>query len=50
MFESLQHLFAGFGIATTVANLLYCLLGAVAGTLVGILRGWDRSRDCPLIR
>jgi len=39
MFESLQHLFAGFGIATTVANLLYCLLGAVAGTLVGILPG-----------
>ena len=39
MVESLQHLFAGFAIATTVANLLYCLLGAVAGTLVGILPG-----------
>lgn len=39
MFESIQHLFAGFGIATTMANLLYCLLGAVAGTLVGILPG-----------
>jgi putative tricarboxylic transport membrane protein len=39
MIESIQHLFAGFGIATTVANLLYCLLGAVAGTLVGILPG-----------
>ncbi len=39
MVESLQHLFTGFGIAATVANLLYCLLGAVAGTLVGILPG-----------
>jgi len=37
--ESLQHLISGFGIATTVANLLYCLLGAIAGTLVGILPG-----------
>ena len=35
----MQHLISGFGIATTVANLLYCLLGAVAGTLVGILPG-----------
>jgi len=39
MIESIQHLFAGFGIAATAANLLYCLLGAVAGTLVGILPG-----------
>jgi putative tricarboxylic transport membrane protein len=39
MIESIQHLFAGFGIATTAANLFYCLLGAVAGTLVGILPG-----------
>jgi putative tricarboxylic transport membrane protein len=39
MVESIQHLFAGFGIAATATNLLYCLLGAVAGTLVGILPG-----------
>jgi len=39
MVESVQHLLSGFGIATTVANLLYCLLGAIAGTLVGILPG-----------
>jgi putative tricarboxylic transport membrane protein len=39
MLESIQHLFAGFGIATTAANLFYCLLGAIAGTLVGILPG-----------
>jgi putative tricarboxylic transport membrane protein len=37
--ESFQHLISGFGIATTAANLFYCLLGAVAGTLVGILPG-----------
>jgi putative tricarboxylic transport membrane protein len=39
VFESINHLFTGFGIATTAMNLLYCLLGAVAGTLVGILPG-----------
>ena len=39
MVESIQHLFGGFGIAATATNLLYCLLGAVAGTLVGILPG-----------
>ena len=39
MVESIQHLFSGFGIAATATNLLYCLLGAVAGTLVGILPG-----------
>ncbi|MFB3817295.1 MAG: tripartite tricarboxylate transporter permease [Candidatus Methylomirabilales bacterium] len=37
--SSLQHLFVGFGIATTVENLLYCLAGAVIGTLVGVLPG-----------
>jgi len=36
---SLQHLLAGFGIATTAENLLYCLAGAVIGTLVGVLPG-----------
>ena len=39
MVESIQQLITGFGIAATVTNLLYCLLGAVAGTLVGILPG-----------
>jgi putative tricarboxylic transport membrane protein len=37
--SSLQHLVAGFGVATTGENLLYCLAGAVIGTLVGILPG-----------
>jgi putative tricarboxylic transport membrane protein len=39
MFESVQHLITGFGIATTVDNLFYCFLGAVVGTLVGVLPG-----------
>ncbi|MBE0557534.1 MAG: tripartite tricarboxylate transporter permease [Proteobacteria bacterium] len=39
MVESIQQLLAGFGIAATLTNLLYCLLGAVAGTMVGILPG-----------
>jgi putative tricarboxylic transport membrane protein len=36
---SLHHLLAGFGVATTMQNLFYCLAGAIVGTLVGILPG-----------
>ncbi|MBN2033234.1 MAG: tripartite tricarboxylate transporter permease, partial [Deltaproteobacteria bacterium] len=39
MFESLQHLVNGFGVATTIQNLLYCLIGATVGTLIGVLPG-----------
>ncbi len=39
MFESLQHLITGFGIAMTIQNLFYCLVGAVVGTLIGVLPG-----------
>ncbi|MEW6264612.1 MAG: tripartite tricarboxylate transporter permease [Thermodesulfobacteriota bacterium] len=39
MFESLHHLVNGFGVATTIPNLLYCLSGAIIGTLVGVLPG-----------
>ncbi len=39
MFESLQHLASGFGIATTLQNLFYCLTGAIVGTLIGVLPG-----------
>jgi len=39
MFESLQHLVNGFGIAATVQNLLYCLLGCIVGTVIGVLPG-----------
>ncbi len=39
MFESLQHLINGFGIAATIQNLSYCLIGAIVGTLIGVLPG-----------
>ncbi|MDI6726098.1 MAG: tripartite tricarboxylate transporter permease [Smithellaceae bacterium] len=39
MFESLQHLLNGFGIATTLHNLFYCLIGVTVGTLIGVLPG-----------
>ena len=39
MFESLQHLINGFGIAGTVQNLLYCLIGCIVGTIIGVLPG-----------
>jgi putative tricarboxylic transport membrane protein len=39
MLESFQYLIGGFGLATTTQNLAYCLLGAVVGTLIGVLPG-----------
>ncbi|MCL4798846.1 MAG: tripartite tricarboxylate transporter permease [Burkholderiales bacterium] len=39
MLESLQYLLSGFAVAATPENLLYCLLGAIVGTLVGIMPG-----------
>jgi putative tricarboxylic transport membrane protein len=36
---SLEHLIGGFAVATTVQNLFYCVMGAVIGTLVGVLPG-----------
>ena len=39
MFESLQHLINGFGIAGTFQNLLYCLIGCIVGTIIGVLPG-----------
>ncbi|NWF92739.1 MAG: tripartite tricarboxylate transporter permease [Syntrophaceae bacterium] len=39
MFESLQHLANGFGIAGTIHNLFYCLIGCIVGTLIGVLPG-----------
>jgi putative tricarboxylic transport membrane protein len=37
--ELLQNLELGFGVALTLQNLLYCLLGVTLGTLVGVLPG-----------
>ena len=39
MFESLQHLIHGFGIAGTIQNLSYCLIGCIVGTIIGVLPG-----------
>ena len=39
MLESLNLLVTGFGIATTIQNLFYCTIGAIVGTLVGVLPG-----------
>lgn len=37
--DALQNLGMGFSIALTPANLLWCFIGVVAGTLVGVLPG-----------
>jgi len=37
--EALTQLVDGFAVAMTIANLMYCLGGALLGTLVGILPG-----------
>jgi TctA family transporter len=33
------NLFFGFGVALTLQNLLYCLIGVLVGTLIGVLPG-----------
>ena len=40
--EVLGNLAAGFAVALTPANLLYCLLGALIGTAIGVLPGLGR--------
>ena len=37
--EILEHFALGFGVAMTVQNLTYCLLGVALGTLIGVLPG-----------
>jgi TctA family transporter len=37
--EIIDHLWMGFGLAVSPLNLLYCLIGATVGTLVGVLPG-----------
>jgi TctA family transporter len=37
--EILNHLVEGFGIALTLQNLMYCLIGCILGTLIGVLPG-----------
>src|SRR5215468_2435465 len=37
--EILQNLALGFGVALTLNNILYCLVGCLLGTLIGVLPG-----------
>jgi TctA family transporter len=37
--DLLQHLGMGFAVALTPVNLLYCLIGVVVGTAIGVLPG-----------
>jgi putative tricarboxylic transport membrane protein len=39
MMQSLQHFISGLGIALQPENLLFCFLGALCGTLIGVLPG-----------
>src|SRR5918996_126120 len=37
--EVIENLYMGFGVALTLQNVLYCLLGVTLGTLIGVLPG-----------
>lgn len=37
--DLLAHISLGFGVALTLANLFYCLIGVLTGTLIGVLPG-----------
>ena len=37
--ELFQHLIFGFGVALSLQNLVYCFIGVVVGTLIGVLPG-----------
>ena len=37
--EILQNLYLGFGVALTMQNILYCFVGVMLGTMIGVLPG-----------
>ena len=37
--ELFDNLFFGFGVALSLENLLFCLIGVLLGTLIGVLPG-----------
>jgi len=37
--DALSHLRAGFAVALTPVNLMWCLLGTTLGTAIGVLPG-----------
>ncbi len=47
--DVLQHLSAGFAVALLPQNLLFCLIGVVAGTLVGVLPGIGPSATIAIV-
>ncbi|MDD1632697.1 MAG: tripartite tricarboxylate transporter permease, partial [Methylococcaceae bacterium] len=49
MTEALGSLAYGFGIALQPQNLLYCLIGSVMGTLVGVLPGLGPTATLALL-
>ena len=42
--ELFHNLIFGFGVALSLQNLLYCFIGVLLGTLIGVLPGSDRWR------
>ena len=45
--ELLEHLGLGFATALSPWNLLYCFVGCLLGTAVGVLPGLGRWRPSP---
>ena len=45
--DLLANLSLGFDTALTFYNLLYCFIGVLIGTLIGVLPGSDRWRPLP---
>jgi len=45
--EAFQFLLQGFALAATPVNLLFALIGAVLGTMVGVLPGLGQRRPSP---
>jgi putative tricarboxylic transport membrane protein len=37
--EILSHLYLGFGVALTLQNVMYCFVGVMLGTMIGVLPG-----------
>ena len=45
-----SNLALGFSTASSIENLFFCLIGVLLGTLIGVLSGYSRKLDGPLMR